>query len=84
MLSAAQEDAIQLQVRSIGKYLARRGFTPQKSIKRANEQSATVVRAWLQGEYPGIEQRAKAEARRDRAVQALINRLTLGSALVST
>ena len=34
-----QEFGIKLQVRSIGKYLSRRGFTPQKPIKRAYEQS---------------------------------------------
>ena len=56
-----QEFGIQLQVRSIGKYLARWGFTPQKPIKRAYEQSPAAVQAWLEGEYPGIEQRARAE-----------------------
>lgn len=56
-----QEFGIKLQVRSIGKYLTRWGFTPQKPIKRAYEQSATAVQAWLEGEYPAIEQRAKRE-----------------------
>ena len=56
-----QEFGIQLQVRSIGKYLARWGFTPQKPIKRAYEQSPEAVQAWLEGEYPAIEQRAKAQ-----------------------
>ena len=56
-----QEFGIKLQVRSIGKYLTRWGFTPQKPIKRAYEQSPAAVQAWLEGEYPGIEQRARAE-----------------------
>ncbi len=56
-----QEFGIKLQTRSIGKYLARWGFTPQKPIKRAYEQSPAAVQAWLQGEYPAIEQRARAE-----------------------
>jgi transposase len=56
-----QEYGIKLQVRSIGKYLARWGFTPQRPIKRAYEQNPEAVQAWLQGEYPGIEQRAKSE-----------------------
>jgi transposase len=56
-----QEYGIKLQVRSIGKYLTRWGFTPQKPIKRAYEQSPAAVQAWLEGEYPGIEQRARAE-----------------------
>ena len=52
---------IDLQVRSIGKYLTRWGFTPQKPIKRAYEQKPEAVQAWLAGEYPGIEQRARSE-----------------------
>jgi transposase len=34
----------------VGKYLARWGFTPQKSIKRTYEQNPEAVQAWLQGE----------------------------------
>lgn len=56
-----QEFGIKLQTRSVGKYLTRWGFTPQKPIKRAYEQSPAAVQAWLQGEYPAIEQRARAE-----------------------
>ena len=56
-----QEFGIKLQVRSIGKYLIRWGFTPQKPIKRAYEQSPAAVQAWLEGEYPAIEQRARSE-----------------------
>lgn len=56
-----QEFGIKLQVRSIGKYLLRWGFTPQKPIKRAYEQSPAAVQAWLEGEYPAIEQRARSE-----------------------
>ena len=56
-----QEYGIKLHVRSIGKYLARWGFTPQQPIKRAYEQSPEAVQAWLEGEYPAIEQRAKRE-----------------------
>ena len=56
-----QEFGIKLQVRSIGKYLTRWGFTPQQPIKRAYEQSPAAVQAWLEGEYPAIEQRARSE-----------------------
>ena len=56
-----QEYSIKLHVRSVGKYLKRWGFTPQKPIKRAYEQNPEAVQAWLQGEYPGIEQRARSE-----------------------
>ena len=56
-----QEYCIKLQVRSVGKYLARWGFTPQKPIRRAYEQSPAAVQAWLEGEYPGIAERARQE-----------------------
>ena len=56
-----QEFGIKLQLRSIPKYLTRWGSTPQKPIKRAYEQSPAAVRAWFEGEHPGIEERARAE-----------------------
>ncbi|MDP1855754.1 MAG: winged helix-turn-helix domain-containing protein [Candidatus Nitrotoga sp.] len=37
------------------------GFTPQKPIKRAYEQNPEAVQSWPEGEYPGIEQRARQE-----------------------
>jgi transposase len=37
-----QEYGIKLHIRSVGKYLARWGFTPQKPIKRAYEQNPRV------------------------------------------
>uniref|UniRef100_E6PUC2 Transposase of ISCARN44, IS630 family n=1 Tax=mine drainage metagenome TaxID=410659 RepID=E6PUC2_9ZZZZ len=56
-----RECGITLHVRSVGKYLARWGFTPQKPIKRAYEQSPAAVKEWLDTQYPQIAQRAKAE-----------------------
>lgn len=56
-----RECGIRLHVRSVGKYLARWGFTPQKPIRRAYEQSPQAVKAWLDDEYPAIAERAKAE-----------------------
>lgn len=49
-----QEFGLQLQTRSVCKYITRWGFTPQKPIKRACELSPVAVQAWLQGEYPSI------------------------------
>lgn len=40
-----QEYGIRLQPRSVGKYLARWGFTPQKPLKRAYEQKPEAVQA---------------------------------------
>ena len=56
-----RECGIKLHVRSVGKYLARWGFTPQKPIRRAYEQRPEAVQAWLDEQYPEIEKRAKAE-----------------------
>jgi len=56
-----REYGIKLHVRSVGKYLTRWGFTPQKPIKKAYEQRPEAVQKWLDEEYPSIEQRAKAE-----------------------
>ncbi|MBI3320196.1 MAG: IS630 family transposase [Candidatus Omnitrophica bacterium] len=54
---------IQLSVWTVGRYLARWGFTPQKPVRRAYEQDPTAVRRWLRREYPAI----RALARRERA-----------------
>jgi transposase len=61
MLSIERECAIKLSVRTVGNYLKRWGFTPQKPIKRAHEQRPEPVKQWLDEEYPAIEKRAKAE-----------------------
>ena len=53
-----QKFGIELQTRSVGKYLTCWGFTPQKPIKHAYEQSPAAVQAWLEGKYPGIAKRA--------------------------
>src|SRR3546814_6994781 len=56
-----RECEVKLHLRSVGKYLARWGFTPQKPIKRAYEQSPEAVRTWIDEQYPAIAERAKAE-----------------------
>jgi transposase len=56
-----QEFGIKLAVRTVGDYLKRWGFTPQKPIKKAYEQRPEAVQAWLNEQYPEIEKRAKAE-----------------------
>ena len=61
MLLIEQKYGIKLHVRSVGKYLARWGFTPQKTIKKAYEQRPEAVRQWLDEEYPAIAARAKQE-----------------------
>jgi transposase len=56
-----QEYGIKLHVRSVGKYLARWRFTPQRPIKTASEQRPEAVCQWLDEQYPAIAERAKAE-----------------------
>src|SRR5215211_9019367 len=50
---------VELAVRTVGKYLARWGFTAQKPIRRAYEQDPAAVRRWLRREYPAIVARAR-------------------------
>jgi transposase len=52
---------VRLAVRSVGKYLARWGFTAQRPLRRAYEQRPAEVRRWLRRDYPAIMARAKAE-----------------------
>lgn len=52
---------IKVPIRTVGEYLKRWGFTPQKPIKKAYEQRPAEVRKWLDEEYPQIVVRAKAE-----------------------
>jgi transposase len=56
-----QRFGVRLQVRTMGKYLARWGFTPQKPMNQAYEQSPAAVKKWLDEDYPAIAARAKAE-----------------------
>ena len=55
----ARRCGVALAVRTVGKYLARWGFTAQKPIRRAWEQDPAAVRRWLRREYPAIVARAR-------------------------
>ncbi len=52
---------ISLSIWTVGRYLARWGFTPQKPVRRAIEQDERAVLRWLQEEYPAIRSQAKRE-----------------------
>jgi hypothetical protein len=45
----------------LGYYLQRWGFSVQRPVKRANKQDEKQIDAWLNEEFPGISERAKAE-----------------------
>ena len=49
----------QMPIRTVGEYLSRWGFTPQKPLKRAYEQRPAEVQKWLDESYPAIADRAK-------------------------
>ena len=53
---------VDMPLRTVGEYLRRWGFTPQRPAKRAIEQQPAQVQQWLEVDYPAIVQRAKAEA----------------------
>ena len=52
---------IRMPIRTVGEYLRRWGFTPQKPLKRAYEQQPKAVKKWLKEEYPEVSTRAKQE-----------------------
>lgn len=52
---------VKIPIRTIGLYLKRWGFTPQKPLKRAYEQRPAEVQQWLEEEYPLIAARAGQE-----------------------
>lgn len=56
-----QRCGVRLAVRTVGKYLARWGFTAQKPLRRAYEQRPAEVQRWLRQDYPAIVARAHRE-----------------------
>lgn len=57
-----REFGVVLAVNTMGDYLRKWGFTPQKPKKRAYEQCPKKVQKWLDEEYPAIKERAKEES----------------------
>ena len=53
--------AIEMPIRTVGHYLKRWGFTPQKPLTAAYKQNPKAVKAWLGTEYIEIAKRAKKE-----------------------
>lgn len=50
--------SIKMPIRTVGEYLKRWGFTPQRPLRRAYKQNPKAVKQWLETEYPAIAQRA--------------------------
>ncbi len=53
--------SIDMPIRTVGEYLKRWGYTPQKPLKKAYKQNPKAVQKWLDEEYPAIQQKAKLE-----------------------
>lgn len=60
-LAIQERFGIQLTDRTMRRYLASWGFTPQRPVRRAYEQSNAAVRKWKEEQYPSIRERAKEE-----------------------
>src|SRR3954467_12945476 len=52
---------IRLPIRTVGEYLRRWGYTPQKPVRKAYKQDPAAVTEWLEKTYPEIEKRAGQE-----------------------
>lgn len=56
-----QRFGIRISIWTVGRYLSRWGFTPQKPIRRAYEQNPEAVQSWLEKDYPLVQKQAKKE-----------------------
>jgi len=50
--------AIEMPIRTVGEYLKRWGFTPQKPLRKAYEQNPKAVKKWFAKQYPAVAQKA--------------------------
>lgn len=53
-----QQCGVKMPIRTVGEYLKRWGYTPQKPLKRAYEQDPNALEEWLEQTYPQIRQSA--------------------------
>ena len=58
---ALREFGVELAINTMGDYLRKWGYTPQKPKKKAYEQNPKAVQKWLNEEYPAIVKKAKKE-----------------------
>jgi len=56
-----QRTGIMIPIRTVGEYLSRWGYTPQRLLKKAYEQRPAEVKKWLEFTYPQVQARAKEE-----------------------
>ncbi len=53
--------SIKMPIRTVGEYLMRWNFTPQRPLRKAYKQNPKAVDDWLSNVYPSIAKRAKKE-----------------------
>ena len=56
-----KEFGIRMPLRTVGEYLRRWGYTPQRPARKSYKQDPKEVQEWLEKKYPEIEARAKRE-----------------------
>jgi transposase len=56
-----QRVGIRLPIRTVGEYLRRWGYTPQKPVRKAYKPDPKAVAEWRERTYPAIERRAAQE-----------------------
>lgn len=57
----AERFELSVSVWTVGRYLKKWGFTPQKPLRRAYEQDPLAIKRWLETEYPEICHTARRE-----------------------
>jgi transposase len=61
MLLIKQQYGIAMPIRTVGEYLKRWHYTPQRPVRYAYERDGENVREWLENTYPGIKRQEKRE-----------------------
>jgi len=56
-----QQTRQDMPIRTVGEYLNRWGYTPQKPVRKSYKQDPKEVQQWLDTKYPDIEKRAAEE-----------------------
>src|SRR5581483_3321178 len=56
-----KELGVTLALRTVGAYLRRWGYTPQRPARKSRKQDPEEVRQWLEQTYPEVVERAKTE-----------------------
>ena len=53
--------SIKMPIRTVGEYLKRWNYTPQKPLRKAYKQNPKAISGWLKDEYPAIAMKSKKE-----------------------